>query len=229
MSDFAEHYERERTRGHPTPAAPSANGADPADPAAEQTPDPLALLSGLLGGRVTVLRVANYREGRRSRYVFTVRDPRSGQPADTRALASDELLALANLQAAIHAPTGEITAAPRRNSEPWRRIQAAITEAAEVIDEADEERAEWRYRIERYTDDRLSANRDEAAKTGEPFAEDRRIYLSSTRLSFYIDRVLGEKLDKGETHAGLRDQGYEPVRVGHENVRYWRSPEGWQR
>jgi hypothetical protein len=214
-------------RDHGTPvhgnAEPSTNGTDPT------ASDKLARLSGLLGGRVEIRRVALYREGRKSRYVFTVRESPTGEPVETKALDSEELLTLTNLQAAVHAVTGKLTDAPRRLTEPWRNVQDAISAAAEIVDEADEERAEWRWRIEHYVGDRLGMERDEAAREGEPFAEDGRVYVSSPRLRAYIDKVLSEKIDKGETHAGLRDQGYEPKRVGHENASYWRSPPGWQR
>jgi hypothetical protein len=189
-------------------------------------------LSRALAG-VTVSRLRLLRSGRGAQYVLTVIDPRTEEPVDTRPIPADELLATANLQAAIFAVTGRAVRVPRRNGDAWHALMEAIDEASEVIVVADDEADEWRFRIDRYIGDRLGASRDEAAKQAEPFEEGAALYVNRPAFSDHLRQVHRLRVTKNEVSAALHELGFEPDDVfyrddkGRRRKRCYHRASGW--
>jgi hypothetical protein len=195
----------------------------------------LAQLSGLLGGDVEFRRITY--DG--SHYVFTVTHPDSGEPARTRRIPSDDMLTLANLQAAVYEATdGLPIEAPRRNSDKWKTAISTIRAVRQIVQPDEDPADKWSYYIERYITDRLGGSVEEACKDRAPFTENGRLHLHRVALEAYVRDVMRQHaIKKTDVQDALRDLlGFEPVQVffydphgKRRHVHYWRSPEGWDR
>jgi len=188
-------------------------------------------LSRLLEG--PAVRRVVWRRSKRSAYIFYVTDPRTGEEVLTHSV--DDVLVLGNVQRAIHSVTGVAIEAPRRNTEPWRAIQRAITAAAEVVEVGDEEAEEWRFRLGQYLSDRVSESPQTAAETGEPFERGGRIHLNRPAFQHFLRVIQRMRAETTEVSAALHELGFEP---NHDqnytkpdgkrgNRSYWASPPGW--
>lgn len=189
-------------------------------------------LSRLLDGP-EVRRVV-WQRSKRSAYIFYVLDPRTGEEAETDPV--DDVLALSNVQRAIHSVTGVAIKVHRRNSEAWQIVQAAITDAAEVVEVHDDEGEEMHWRLGKYLKDRLSSSKEEAAKWGEPYEHDGRVHVYRPGFSDFLRQHFRLRAEKGEVNAAFHAVGFETVKTNYYDdggVRrtrcYWASPQGWTR
>jgi hypothetical protein len=190
-------------------------------------------LSRLLEG--PAVRRVVWRRSKRSAYIFTVLDPRTGEEVLTHSV--DDVLVLSNLQKAIHSVTGMVIEAPRRNSETWKAIQRAITAAAEVVEVGDEDAEEWRFRLGQYLSDRVSESPQTAAELGEPFERDGRIHLNRPSFQHFLRVTQRMRAETTEVSAALHelgfdsdprhDQNYTKPDGKRGNRSYWASPQGW--
>ena len=206
----------------------AANGRPPPDP---ETLAALGKLGGLLGDVVEFLDITY--DG--TEYVFTVKHPDTGEPAHTRRIDSDALLTLANLQTAIYRATdGVAVQVPARNRDGWRKVHRAIRAARRQV-EPDEDPADaWRFRLDRYTDDRLGASSATAIPRGEPFRDhDHHLHVHSPSFGDWLAHQPG--LDRDHATPALRDAlGFTVVKHQHgprdrrTRRTYWRSPEPWE-
>lgn len=113
-----------------------------------------------------------------------------------------------------------------KEDERWVSALTALLRIAQVREEGEDKTKEW---VKRYTDDRLGATREEAAREGEPFEEERWIHVKAAPLARYVRGVMRERISQADLVPLLRRAGFEQATIhyetkdgGRSTASYWR-------
>ena len=113
-----------------------------------------------------------------------------------------------------------------KEDERWVSALTALLRCAQVREEGEDKTREW---VKRYTDDRLGAQRDEAAREGEPFEEEGWIHVKAHPLARYVRGVMRERINHADLIPLLRRAGFDQYTVHYETkngkrstASYWR-------
>jgi hypothetical protein len=108
----------------------------------------------------------------------------------------------------------------------WISALTALLRVAQIREEGEDKTREW---VKRYTDDRLGATREEAAREGEPFEEETWIYVKVAPLARYVRGVMRERINHADLIPLLRRAGFEQHTVHYDTKEgrrstgsYWR-------
>lgn len=113
-----------------------------------------------------------------------------------------------------------------KDNDVWRDGVRTLMAARTIREEEDEPILEW---VARYTEDRLGAKREVAAKEGEPFEEGEYVYIKPSALARFAKKVLAENIRSADVVVLLRKAGFEQKTVHHpgrsgkpSTASYWR-------
>jgi hypothetical protein len=115
---------------------------------------------------------------------------------------------------------------PIKENDRWISALTALLRITQKREEGEDKIKEW---AKRYTDDRLGASREEAAREGEPFDEEGWIHVKAGPLARYVRGVMRERVQKADLAPLLRRGGFEQQTVHYETKdggrstgSYWR-------
>jgi hypothetical protein len=155
-----------------------------------------------------------------ARYVFVLADGREinvGPYANLRQTR--------RLDERIGPATGFVMNKVKEDSR-WVSALTALLRIAQVREEGEDKTREW---VKRYTDDRLGATREEAAREGEPFEEEGWIHVKVATLARYVRGVMRERINHADLIPLLRRAGFEQTTIHFETKEgtrttgsYWR-------
>jgi hypothetical protein len=108
----------------------------------------------------------------------------------------------------------------------WISALTALLRIAQIREEVEDKTREW---VKRYTDDRLGASREEAAREGEPFDEEGFIHVKAGPLARYVKMAMRERIAQADLAPLLRRAGFEQQTIHYETkdgkrstASYWR-------
>lgn len=115
-----------------------------------------------------------------------------------------------------------------KEDERWISALTALLRCADKREEGEDKTREW---VKRYTDNRLVASRQEAAREGEPFEDDGFIHVKAAPLARYVRSVMRERVGQADLAPLLRKAGFEQETVHYETKdgsrstgSYWKIP-----
>lgn len=100
-----------------------------------------------------------------------------------------------------------------KEDDRWISALTALLRIAQIREEGEDKTKEW---VKRYTDDRLGASREEAAREGEPFKEEEWVYVKAAPLARYVRGVMRERVQQADLAPLLRHAGFEQQTVHYE-------------
>lgn len=100
-----------------------------------------------------------------------------------------------------------------KDNDRWRSALRSLLRVAQVREEGDERALDW---VRRYTEDRLGAKRDVAARASDPFEENGTVFVYAAGLAGYVRAVLRERINNADVIPLLRKGGFELQRVHYE-------------
>lgn len=113
-----------------------------------------------------------------------------------------------------------------KEDERWTSGLTALLRVAQIREEGEDKTREW---VKKYTDDRLGATREEAAREGEPFEEEGWVHVKAASLARYVRGVMRERVGQADLAPLLRKAGFEQQTVHYSTkdgkrstASYWR-------
>jgi hypothetical protein len=124
------------------------------------------------------------------------------------------------------APATGFVMNPIKEDQRWISALTALLRIAQVREEVEDKTKDW---VKRYTDDRLGASRQEAAREGEPFEEEGGVFVKSGPLARYVKMVMRERIAQADLAPLLRRAGFEQRTIHYDTkdgnrstASYWR-------
>jgi hypothetical protein len=170
-----------------------------------------SLFNGVLGagisGAPVIKELVQYSDDPdQARYVFVLADGH-----EINVGAYENLRQPRRLDGRIGPATGFVMETIKDN-DVWRAAIRALLKVRTLREEPEEPVIEW---VQRYAEDNLSNDREQAAKGGHPFEEDGKVYVKTEGLAWFVRTVLRERTisTAADLRPLLRRAGFDQQRV----------------